>query len=524
MSSAISWLFTFASRGASELFLLSWQAMILVSCVWLGLKLVRVKSPALRHQIWLLTLLALALLPLATALARRFPMIQAGPTTLSYVIEAPGTVLSQGNPEIVREPSKALPLKGSANSSLPSTTSFPTGSFLFAAWLFGAVASVVRLACEQRILRQSCKRAKTIPGEGLEVFDSERLTQARIGLRLSAEIDSPILCGIFRPVVLLPENLAEWTTPAERQAIIEHEIAHVARRDPFVNLFQTVIRVIFFFHPLIRYACRQLNVERELACDARVMQRGTRADVYAESLLKVAEHGLMPRLRHQLGFLSAKQVLERRVEMIVSGDGARMAVRYWKGVVLSAGLIATVAWLLIPTSVNSGLAQTGTGKMAVATAIAGQTQDFQTVKALGDRKAFAELIEIALRNPDPGLRYLAAIRLTSLEGDGSTRAMIDLYNQTSEPNVKTMLIDTLARASEIEPLTKIALTDQNSEYRQRALVRIKFMKANSESADIRNWEAPGLADMLRQVKDEAPPPPPPQPVLWRRAPPPPPRL
>lgn len=128
MNAAISWLFTFASRGASELFLLSWQAMILVSCVWLGLKLVRVKSPALRHQIWLLTLVALALLPPASAFARRFPMIQTSPTTLSYVIEAPGRVLSQRDLGIARDPSRALPLRDSAKTSPPSK-SFLTGSF-----------------------------------------------------------------------------------------------------------------------------------------------------------------------------------------------------------------------------------------------------------------------------------------------------------------------------------------------------------------------------------------------------------
>ena len=512
MSPAISWLFELAGRGASELILVSWQAMILVSCVWIGLKLVRVKSPALRHQIWLLTLVALALLPPAGAFARRFPVIQASPITLSYVIEAPGIVMSQRDPVAGRDSSGALPLKDSAKISLPSTASFLTGSLLFAAWLMGVFTPVMRLALEQKVLRRRCKRAKIITMKELSVFESEALSQRRIGLRLSNEIDSPLLCGIFRPVILLPENLAEWTTPDERKAILEHEIAHVARRDPHANFFQTVMRVIFFFHPLVRYACRQLNVERELACDARVMELGTRAEVYAESLLKVAEHSLMPKLRYRLAFLSAKQILERRVEMIVNDDGVRITARQWKGVVFSAGLIAIGAALLVPTNVNSGLAQTAINR----------TQNLETVKALGERKAFDELIEMALRNPDPGLRRLAAIRLTSLEGDGSTAALTQLYDQTNEPDVKIMVIDTLARISEIEPLTKIALTDQSSEHRQRALSRIKYLKTHNESADIRNWDVPGLPDLLNQVKEGPPPPPPPQPAQWRRKPPPPP--
>jgi beta-lactamase regulating signal transducer with metallopeptidase domain len=510
MNAANSWLPTVAGRGMSELVLLSWQAMILVSSVWLGLKLTRVKSPALRHQVWLLTVVAVVLLPLAGAFARRFPTIQAGRPTLSYLIEAPRMVISQSDSK-ARDPSPSLVVGDSAGSSSPLTASLLI-TLLFIAWLIAMLALATRLAGEQRLLQARCKRAKFSTPEELEIFEFAALAQHKIQLKLSAEIDSPLLCGIIRPVILLPENLAEWTTPDERKAIIEHEIAHVARRDPFANLFQTMVRVIFFFHPLIRYACRQLSIERELACDTRVMEMGTRGEVYAESLLKVAERSLLPKLRHQLAFLSAKQILERRVEMIVNDDGVRIAARHWKGVTLSASLIAASAWLLIPANVNSGLAQTANAR----------TENLEAVRVLGERKAFDELIEMALRNPDFGLRRLAAICLTSLEGDGSTRAMTDLYNQTNDPDAKIMVIDALARISEIEPLTKIALSDQNSEYRQRALRRIKFLKTNSESADIRNWDVTGLAEQLNQVKEQAPPPPPPQPVQWRRKPPPPP--
>src|SRR5262249_58126222 len=113
---------------------------------------------------------------------------------------------------------------------------------------------------------------------------------------------------------------------------------------------------------------------------------------------------------------------------------------------------------------------------------------------------------------DPELRRLAAVQLTEIEGDGSTAAMVELYSQTDDPEVKTLVIDTLARISEIEPLTVIALSDSNSEYRQRALRRIKFLKMNSESTDVRNWDAPGLADKLQQTQAEPPPPPPPRPL------------
>jgi|SRR5215831_1810480 len=102
--------------------------------------------------------------------------------------------------------------------------------------------------------------------------------------------------------------------PAERAAIIQHELAHVARRDPLVNLFQTALQVIFFFHPLVRYACRQMSLEREMACDDRVISLGASAATYAESIIKVAERGIAsgPALNggRQLAFISHKQMLK----------------------------------------------------------------------------------------------------------------------------------------------------------------------------------------------------------------------
>jgi len=197
--------------------------------------------------------------------------------------------------------------------------------------------------------------------------------------------------------------------------------------------------------------------------------------------------------------------------MILNSEGTPALARHWPWTVLAALLIAGVAWVLVPSTTRSGLAQRR----------ASSPENLRLVKELGDNKAYDRLIELATQ-ADSTLRRLAAVRLTELEGDGSTAAMVELYHRTTDAEVKTMVIDALARISEIEPLSRIALSDQNPDYRQRALQRIKYLKMNSESADIRNWNVPRLADLLNQVKEEAPPPPPPRPVLWRRRPPPPP--
>jgi len=180
----------------------------------------------------------------------------------------------------------------------------------------------------------------------------------------------------------------------------------------------------------------------------------------------------------------------------------RAGARHWKISILFAVIIGLMAWLLIPT-----------GGMSKAQSSNQLTAKLKLIKQMGDEKAFSDLIEMALRNPDAELRRLAAVQLTESEGDGSTGAIVTLYNQTFDPEVKIMIIDTLSRISEIQPLTQIASSDSNAEYRLRALRRIKYLKANSESEDVRNFDVSALKAQLDQVSaEQQPPPPPPSPL------------
>ena len=503
MNASTDWLVATAGRSALGLLCWSWQALVLMTCVWLALRICRVKSPTLRHQIWLFSLIAVAVMPSASEVTRTIPAIRPTSPTLSYVVDAPRLVFDLAPHANPQNGPVAAPLKSPAHAFPSVTLSFVLPS-LFAFWLVGSLVVLARLMKGQADLWRARNRAKPISVFELDVPAFKVLITSKVRLRLSDEIDSPLLCGVFRLTILLPADIVEWTTPSERSAMIQHELAHVERLDPFVNLFQTALRVVFFFHPLVRFASRQLSLERELACHDRVVALGTNAKTYAEGLLKVAERSLMPTARHQLAFSSTKQILERRIEMILNSDRVRAGARHWKAMILSAGLIAVATWFLIP----AGSAQPGSTPSSAKS----PASKLRVVKRLGDEKAYDKLIEMALRNTDPELRRLAAIRLTELEGDGSTQAMVALYDQTEDPEVKTMLIEAFAHRSEMEPLTKIALTDSRDENRQRALRRIKFLKENSESADVRNWDVSALADQLKQVSAELPPPPPPPPT------------
>src|SRR5262249_4873701 len=268
--------------------------------------------------------------------------------------------------------------------------------------------------------------------------------------------------------------IAGWTEVEERRAIIRHELAHVERRDTLVNLFLNALSVLFFFHPMVRYTCRQLRLEREMACDDRVISSGSDAVTYAEGLLKVAEHSISsswsPSSVHGLALISAKHILERRIEMILNKDRARVIALRWKYLILPVTLIALVAWLLLPSRLTKpGLAQ------QVASDALGEL----AAKYMGDSKNFDDLVEMALTNPDPEMRRKAVLRLHILEGDGSTAALVKLYNKSNDPMIRGMVIHSLGLRGANEQLAVIAQVEQSPEFRQMANAEIKRLKENT---------------------------------------------
>src|SRR5215475_2812959 len=66
MNAPTDWLITTAGQSAAGLLIWSWQALALLALAWLALKICRMKSPALRHQVWLIGLVAVAALPLSS--------------------------------------------------------------------------------------------------------------------------------------------------------------------------------------------------------------------------------------------------------------------------------------------------------------------------------------------------------------------------------------------------------------------------------------------------------------------------
>ncbi len=189
---------------------------------------------------------------------------------------------------------------------------------LVGVWMAGVVAfgaALVRGLVGLSVLRRSARPDPTTPG----VFTSDA-------------VRSPVTWGVFRPIVVFPPDAAGWSA-SRRAAALAHERAHVARRDWLVHLLTWSVCVLFWFHPLVWVARRQLIREAEHAADDIVLAQGVRPSTYASLLVALSR----PSASIALG---AGSLVGHRVHAVL-GDRSRSA-RRWPSIVgalVLAGLV-----------------------------------------------------------------------------------------------------------------------------------------------------------------------------------------
>ncbi|MEO1413802.1 MAG: M56 family metallopeptidase [Bacteroidota bacterium] len=131
----------------------------------------------------------------------------------------------------------------------------------------------------------------------------------------SQKIISPLVLGHFKPVVLFPVGLLTSMTPEQVEAVLAHELSHIIRNDFMVNLIQTIIESIFFYHPAIWWISSQVRVEREHCCDDMAVEILQDKKNYAEALTLVATYSLRkPQLA--MGMQGNKKHLLHRIKRL----------------------------------------------------------------------------------------------------------------------------------------------------------------------------------------------------------------
>jgi bla regulator protein blaR1 len=166
---------------------------------------------------------------------------------------------------------------------------------------------------------------------------------APVETRASPGLMEPGVVGWRRPLLLLPQGIAERLSPSEMKAILAHELCHVRRHDNLLASIHMIVETIFWFHPLVWWIGARLIEERECACDEDVVSRGNAPDLYAEAIVKVCKWSTESPLTCVAGVTGGN--LKRRIEQIMNArdvPGLSFAKKAALAIAGAAVLIAPV--------------------------------------------------------------------------------------------------------------------------------------------------------------------------------------
>jgi beta-lactamase regulating signal transducer with metallopeptidase domain len=146
----------------------------------------------------------------------------------------------------------------------------------------------------------------------------------RIRVLVSRRIDTPMLIGWLKPVILLPTAVALGFPRQQIELILAHELGHLRRYDHLVNLAQALLETLLFYHPVVHWISREVRNERELCCDALVLRVATdEPREYARTLAALEE---LRQPSAQLALAANGGVLVERVRRIVGMPAPRLGV------------------------------------------------------------------------------------------------------------------------------------------------------------------------------------------------------
>jgi TonB family protein len=244
-----------------------WQGALLALVLRLLLSVVEPRRAAARHLLGLVTLASMAGLPAASLWKGHLP----GPPVVS--------VDSSGIP-VVSEPDQTLtqsrnamtpPVSGRRRGTAYAQTErlLPWAATL---WIAGAVTLCFRtlggLVRAQTLIRNA--GAAGIEGWVTRAGSSlagRIVLPGNLRILESDRVSAPAVIGWLKPAILVPEGAVSRLPRETLDALLAHEVAHIHRRDFAVNLLQTAVENLLFYHPAVWWVSSRVRQEREYCCD-----------------------------------------------------------------------------------------------------------------------------------------------------------------------------------------------------------------------------------------------------------------
>lgn len=307
-----------------------WQATVIGLLLKAALSILETDSARARYAAGLV---ALALLVIAPAVT----------TLVAYEVRevTPQPLVAESQPQMVTLQEVVLSGVGSALAEMNAadtwrgrfdaagTTLIGMTPWLVALWLTGVLVFSIRFVAglvDARILANDGLAEAPEFCVGMVRRLAVRLSlPSNLRIALSERVDVPAVVGFLRPVILVPASAVTGLSCAQLESVLAHELAHIRRHDYLINVAQSAIETLFFFHPAVWWVSGQVRLEREHCCDDLAVQTCGDTTEYLRALalleemrhtgtgLLVASTGgsLLSRVRRLAGFNSSEQSSRR---------------------------------------------------------------------------------------------------------------------------------------------------------------------------------------------------------------------
>jgi beta-lactamase regulating signal transducer with metallopeptidase domain/phage shock protein A len=258
---------TAASSLAWALIDFLWQGLLVGWAAALLLALMRKARPQARYLVACGALLLCAALPLAGTVQRMMEADAGGVTTMLPIAVAgqaqgAGAVLPAVAIDAGRFSGQLAGWETALQQRLPLVVLF---------WAVGAGLLALRMTLGLAWVRRRSRPGQYRLDPGWQAR-LDRMAQAmgiarRVTLGLVDDLATPVTAGWWRPVVLVPAALVSGMPPQLLEALLAHELAHVRRCDYVVNLIQSAIEILLFYHPAVWWLSNRIREEREQIAD-----------------------------------------------------------------------------------------------------------------------------------------------------------------------------------------------------------------------------------------------------------------
>ncbi|WP_340020584.1 M56 family metallopeptidase [Paenibacillus sp. FSL K6-1096] len=326
-------------------------SMVILAVLFIQYALRRFISARVRYLLWLLVIARLLLPAVPDSPFSMFHIVGSGGPFLTSVMDKvpdPGGSTGEdqehppgegakttypANNKVLNDAGQTGPIEQIDEPAAVNRTSVQAAGYPLwmkigtVIWLLGTMLMLLNGLLYIRRMRRERRRLRRVNTP--EVLKVVLATRRQFGIRRAVPVytggsaNNPYLSGLMRPWIFVPEQALQELDASRLRHILAHELAHYKRRDMLWNLLGSLAATIHWFNPLIWLMIRRMKIDREVACDAYVLEvlGEEEAIDYGLTLVEFLKH--LSRVRERRGHLyfsnpHQRQQIRRRISMIQS--------------------------------------------------------------------------------------------------------------------------------------------------------------------------------------------------------------